>query len=164
MIGKFNEIVKKTSKGLENIAAVILFLTAILIIVNVVSRRVINTPVHGVMDFILFGTSMLIGLSLAYCAVRDGHIYISILTDRFPKRVQKIVDVIIGTISAVFLFIVTWQLFLYANTLRLAGEVSLTIRFPHYPFVFIQAIGFAMLTLVVVGKILSVFAKEGDEK
>ena len=85
------------------------------------------------MDIILFCTSMLIGLSLAYCAVRDGHIYISILTDRFPKPSSKVIDIIIGTISAVFLFMVTWQLLLYANTMRLAGEVSLTIRFPHYP-------------------------------
>lgn len=162
MISKFNQIVKKTSKGLENIAAAILFITAMLIIVNVISRRVFNAPVHGAIDIILFFTTVFIGLSLAYCAVRNGHIYISILTDRLPKPVQKVIDIIIGTISAVFLFMVAWQFVLYGNTMRETGEVSLTIKFPHYPFVYLQALGFGMLTLVVAGKVLSLFAKEEE--
>lgn len=164
MINRFNHIVKKASKGLENTAAIILFVAAMLIIVNVITRRAFNAPIHGVMDIILFCTTMFIGLSLAYCAVRDGHIYISILTDRFPKSVRKVIDIVIGTISAVFLLMVTWQLILYGNNMRLTGEVSLTIRFPHYPFIYIQALGFGMLTLVVIGKVLELFAnKEGDE-
>lgn len=163
MIKAYNNIVKKASKGLENIAAVILFITAMLIIVNVISRRAFNTPVPGTLDLVLFFTTALIALSIAYCAVKDGHIYISVFIERLPKRVQKVMDVVIGTISASFLAFVTWHMVSYADAMRTTGEVSSTIRFPHYPFVLLLAIGFGMLTLVVVGKVLSLFAKEGEQ-
>lgn len=163
MIKRYVNIVTKMSKSLENIAVFFIFITALLTIANVISRRAFNMPIIGAQDLILFFTTAAIALSIAYCAVRDGHIFISVLMDRFPKRIQKLIDTIIGTISAVFLIFVTWHMVLYANAMRTTGEVSLTIRLPHFPFVLILAIGFGMLTLVVIGKVLSLFEKEGEQ-
>ncbi|ARK29886.1 TRAP transporter small permease [Halalkalibacter krulwichiae] len=163
MIKGYINIVNKASKGLENIAAIIFFLTAMLIIVNVISRRAFNTPVTGTVDLVLFFTTAVIALSIGYCAVRDGHIAISIFIEKFPKRVQKVIDVIIGSISALFLFLVAWHMVVYAIAMRSSGEVSLTIKWSHFPFVMLLATGFGMLALVVVGKILSLFIKEGEQ-
>ncbi|MBU9721065.1 MULTISPECIES: TRAP transporter small permease [Bacillaceae] len=163
MIKGYVKIVTKASKTMENIAAIILFLTAMLVIANVLSRRLFNMPIQGTHDLILFLTPVIISLSIAYCAVKDGHISISIFMDRLSKRVQKIIDTIIGIISAIFLFLITWNIILYANDMRAYGEVSLTIALPHYPFVLILAAGFGVLALVVIGKILSLFDKEGGE-
>lgn len=148
---------------MENIAAVVLFFTAMLIIVNVISRRLFNFPVPGTLDLVLFFTTVVITLSIAYCAVGDGHISISVFMEKLPKPVQKVIDVVIGTVSALFLFFVTYNMVLYANSLRLSGEVSSTIRWPHYPFALVLAIGFGMLALVVFGKVLSLFTKEGEQ-
>lgn len=164
MIKRYINIVKKVSKGFENIAAVILFLTAVLVIVNVISRGVFNKPVVGTFDLILIFTTAMIALSIAYCAVGDGHISISVFIDKLPKRVQKVIDSIIGSISVFFLAFVTWHMVLYANAMRLSGEVSLTIKFPHYPIILLLATGFGVLTLVVVGKVLVLFTDGGDNK
>jgi len=163
VIKGYVKIVKKASKAMENIAAIILFLTAMLVIINVISRRVINMPVVGTHDLVLFFTTVLISLSIAYCAVGGGHIFISVFIERFPKKVQKVIDKIIGSISAIFLFLVTWHMVVYANAMRINGEVSLTISWPHFPFVLILATGFGMLTLVVIGQVLSLYTKEGEQ-
>ncbi|WP_052144878.1 TRAP transporter small permease [Halalkalibacter okhensis] len=163
MIRAYVNVVKKASKGLENIAAVILFLSAMLVIANVISRRVFNMPITGTLDLVLFFTTALIALSIAYCAVDGGHISISIFVDRLPKKVQKIINVIIGTISALFLVLVARQLVLYAISSHASGDVSLTLRWPHYPFIILLAVGFGVLALVVIGQVLSLFIKEGEQ-
>lgn len=163
MIKGYINFVKKVSKVWENIAAIIIFLAAMLVIANVISRRIFNTPIVGTHDFVLFLTTAAISLSIAYCAVKDGHISISTFIERFSKTTQKVIDIVIGIISSIFLLVITWHMILYANFMRASGEVSLTIRFPHYPFVYILAIGFGMLTLVVVGKVLLLFTKEGEK-
>lgn len=163
MIKGYVKVVNRLSKYLENISMIIVFLTAMLIIANVLLRRIINMPIVGAHDLVLFFTSSAIALSLAYCAVKDGHIYISILVEKFPKKVQKVIDFIIGTISALFLMFISWHMFLYAETMKRTKEVSLTIHIPHYPFVIIMAIGFAVLGLVVIGHVLSLFVKEGEQ-
>ncbi|WP_332632366.1 TRAP transporter small permease [Halalkalibacter flavus] len=164
MIKGYMDIVKKASKGLENIAAVILFLSAMLVIANVISRRVFNTPITGTLDLVLFFTTALIALSIAYCAVEGGHISISIFVDRLPKGVQKVINVIIGTISALFLVLVSRQLVLYAISSHSSGDVSLTLRWPHYPFILLLAVGFGALALVVLGQVLSLFTEEGEQR
>lgn len=163
MIKGYVKFVNRLSKILENIAMVIVFFTAMLIIANVILRRVVNMPIVGTHDLVLFFTSAAIALSLAYCAVKDGHIYISILVEKFPSKVQKIIDIVIGTISSMFLMFVSWHMFLYADSMRKTKEVSLTIHIPHYPFVLILATGFGVLGLVVIGKVLLIFTKEGDK-
>ncbi|WP_138419598.1 TRAP transporter small permease [Aquibacillus sediminis] len=163
MIKGYVNIVTKISKALENIAAIILFLTAMLVLANVLSRRLFDTPIQGTHDFILFLTPVLISLSIAYCAVKDGHISISVFMDRLPRKVQKVIDSLIGIISAIFLFFVTRNIILYADEMRQNGEVSLTIGLPHFPFVVILGIGFGLLGLVVIGKVLSLYTKEGDQ-
>lgn len=163
MIRGYVNFVTKASKLLENIAAIILFLTAILVVANVLSRRILNLPIQGTHDLILFLTPVLISLSIAYCAVKDGHISISIFIDKLPMKLQIAIDTLIGIVTAVILFLITRNMFLYADEMRKNGEVSLTIGLPHYPFVIILAIGFGMLALVIVGKVLTLYTKVGDQ-
>ena len=163
MIRGYNNIITKVSKVLENMAAIILFLTAILVVANVLSRRLFNMPIQGTHDFILFLSPVLISLSIAYCAVKDGHISISIFMDRLPLKVQKVIDTFIGIITTVLLFLITRNIILYAQQMRLNGEVSLTVGLPHFPFVLILGLGFGMLALVIVGKVLSLYTKDGDQ-
>jgi TRAP-type C4-dicarboxylate transport system permease small subunit len=163
VIRGYVNFVTKASKLLENIAAIILFLTAMLVVANVLSRRILNLPIQGTHDLILFLTPVLISLSIAYCAVKDGHISISIFIDKLPMKLQIAIDTLIGIITAVILFFITRNMFLYADEMRKNGEVSLTIGLPHHPFVFILAIGFGMLGLVFVGKVLTLYTKAGDQ-
>ncbi|KJS86877.1 TRAP transporter small permease, partial [Desulfosporosinus sp. BICA1-9] len=108
-------------------------------------------------------TPVAISLSLAYCAVKGGHVSVGLLVERFPKKVQKIIDFITGSIVIVSLVIATWYLVERADMMRRNQEVTTTILIPYAPFILIIAVGVGMLTLVVFGKVLNSFVKEGDQ-
>jgi hypothetical protein len=61
-----------------------------------------------------------------------------------------------------FFFVAAWQVGAYANTLRLSGEVSETLRIAYYPFTYgvAAACGLMTFTLIVDFLVLLFSSKE----
>ena len=58
-----------------------------------------------------------------------------------------------------FLSLVVFRLCIYAITLRVTGQISLTTGIPYYPFVIVVAFGFLVYCLVVLSSVLTFFKK-----
>ncbi len=162
MIQRYNRLVSQISKRFEDLAAVILFLVMTLVITNVALRAFFGTSLKGAVELVSFLTAIAISLSLAYCAVKEGHVFISLFVERFSLRTQRIIDTIIGSVSVVFLLTVAWHIAQYAHTMQLRGEVSMTMGIPQSPFIYLVAAGIGMLALVVLGSVLQLSVKRGD--
>ena len=163
MIKRYNNIVNQINEKVKDLSAIVLVIIMFIVVVNIILRVVFNAPIKGAYDLVIVLTTVIISLSLAYCAVKDGHVAVSLFIQRFSKRVQNIIDFIIGSIVIVSLLTISWHLVLHANTMRINEEVTNTIGIPYAPFIFLIAVGTAMLALVVFGKVLNLFAKEGDQ-
>ena len=162
MIKSYNKLINMISYWLLYLAAIVLALIVLLVIVNVILRP-FDKAIMGVYDLVVILTPVAISLSLAYCAVKGGHVSVGLLVERFPKRVQKIIDFITGAITIVTLLTATWHVVERAEMMRQNQEVTTTILIPYAPFILIIALGIGMLTLVVFGQVLNSFAKEGDQ-
>lgn len=162
IIKRYNSGISNLSILLNNLAAIALTIMMLLVVSNVV-LRMLGSPIQATYDYVEFLTAIGMGLALAYCAVNDGHISISLFMDYLPKKVQKIIDIIIRLVSVVFLFFITWSMITYAQTMGERGEIALTTGMPHAPFVYIVSVGIGILTLVVLGKLFLTF-KNGDEE
>lgn len=143
------------------LAASVLTIIMLLVVVNIILRP-FEKAIMGVYDLVVILTPVTISLSLAYCAIKEGHVAIGMLVERFPNKVQNIIDFIIGSISTVSLLIATWYVVQRAQMMMESNEVTTTILIPFAPFMLIIAVGVGMLTLVVFGKVLNIFIKEGD--
>lgn len=153
----------RISVWLNNIAALSLFVTMVLVVGNILLRVLFNNPIKVTYDFVGFFTAIAIGLALAYCAFEDGHISINILMQRFPKWLQKGIDVIIGLISVILILVVAYYVAQYAYTISLRGEVGLSSGVPHAPFIYLIALGLGLMGLVVLGKLLSLLSNGGRQ-
>jgi len=134
---------------LDRIAGWALVATMVLVVGNVI-LRLFKRPIEGTYEWVGFFTTLVIGLAVSYCAVNNGHIVITFLTERLSSRTQAVIDLVIGLISLGFLFLVSWQLADYATTMVESGEVALTTRVPFYPFIYLAAFGFLVYCLVVL--------------
>lgn len=162
MNDRFYKFVTTISRLFDRFAAVGLVLLMALVAGNVALRVILGSSILGTYDFVGFLTSIIIGLSLAYCAVQDGHIAISIVMQRFSAKVQKVVDFIVGSVAFVLLVLVSWHIGKHAHTMYLRGEVSLTTMTPHYPFIYVIAAGIGVLCLVVLSKLLNLLLKGSE--
>ena len=65
-----------------------------------------------------------------------------------PKKVKTVIQIITNTLVFVFFCLLTWRSILYAEELKLFGEVSMTLQLHYYPFVY--GVAFASLVMGVV--------------
>ncbi|MCL6446861.1 MAG: TRAP transporter small permease [Armatimonadetes bacterium] len=141
--------VTKISQILDRIAGWALVATMVLVVGNII-LRLFKRPIEGTYEWVGFLTTLVIGLAVAYCAVSNGHIAITFLTERLSPRVQAGIDLAVGLVSLGFLLLVSWQLTGYAASMIQSGEVAPTTNVPFYPFIYLAAFGFLVYCLVIL--------------
>ncbi len=159
MSKNYNVVITMVSKFLDKIAGWIMVATMALIVGNILLRSFLKQPILGTYEYAGFLTALIIGLSLAYCAVQNGHIAVTFIAERFSRGVQYVIDVVIGIISFIFLSLATWHTGKYAYSMVLSGEVAPTTKTPFYPFIYLVAFGLCMLSLVVLFKLIELIRK-----
>jgi len=155
----FTRFTAKLSTYLDRAAGWLMVSVMLLVVSNVLSGGILNSPILGTYEYVGFITAMFIGLSIAYCALQDFHIAVGFLLEKLPPRIQRIVDVLTGTVSLVFLSLTAWHIANYARSMVITGEVSPTTRTPFYPFIYVVAFGFLVLSLVVLSKLIESIRK-----
>jgi len=117
---------------------------------NVVLRFFFNTPYRGAYEVVGFLGAIVIAFALGYTQKRKDHIVVDILTERFPKRINRILDAINYFITMIFFAIVSWQIFVWGIKIAKSGEVSETIKIIFHPFVYCVAVGFLVFSLTLL--------------
>ena len=118
--------------------------------VNVVLRFFFNAPYRGAYELVGFMGALVIAFALGYTQKRKDHIVVDILTAKFPKRVNKILDRINYFVTTIFFIIVSWQVFVWGMKISKSGEVSETIKIIFHPFVYSVSLGFAVFSLTLI--------------
>ena len=122
-----------------------MFLTCADVIMRAVSR-----PIPGAVEVAGFLATIALACSLPYTHMAQGHVGVEMLVRRFPKQTRALVDLATGILALVLFALVAWQSFDYASTLKQSGEVSMTLEFPAYLFVYFIGLTFIALALTIV--------------
>lgn len=149
---KLGSIVKKAARILDEASGWFIVLAMALVVVNIMLREVFKSPILGTYEYTSFLTALIVGCGLANCALGDGHIAIDFLVEKLNKRTQYIIASITSIMALFFMVLFAIQLFINAGQLVASGEVSPTTQTPHYIFVYITALSFAVLSLAILSK------------
>ena len=115
-----------------------------------VGLRVVGVPFRGTYEFVGFLGAVVIAFALGYTQKRKGHIVVDILTEKFPKQVNRVLDGISYFVTMIFFAIVSWQVFVWAIKIWKSQEVSETLKVIYYPFIFSVAVGFTVFSFTLV--------------
>ncbi|HOW54965.1 MAG TPA: TRAP transporter small permease subunit, partial [Syntrophorhabdaceae bacterium] len=101
--------------------------------------------------------------ALGYTEKRKGNIVVDILTERFSKRLQKILEGTNYIISGIFFGLVSWQIYEWGMRILESGELSETLKIIYHPFVFAVAFGFAVLAFTLFVDFTGLVFKKKEE-
>jgi len=110
----------------------------------------LKTTWRGAYETVGFLGAIVIAFALGYTQKRKDHIVVDILTQKFPKRVNRILDGINYFITTIFFAIVSWQVFVWGMKISKSGEVSETLKIMFHPFVYSVSLGFAVFSLTLI--------------
>src|SRR5512139_4296660 len=110
----------------------------------------IKTTWRGAYETVGFLGAIVIAFALGYTQKRKDHIVVDILTEKFPKRVNRVLDGINYFITTIFFAIVSWQVFVWGMKISKSGEVSETLKIVFHPFIYSVSFGFAVFSLTLL--------------
>jgi TRAP-type C4-dicarboxylate transport system permease small subunit len=150
---KIESLVKKAAEIFNLAAGASIVIAMVLVVTNVILRRVFGRPILGVYEFTGFLAVIIISFGLAYVLLVNAHIAVDFIIEKFKPSTQGIIDFITGITATAFLSVFTWNVFRYAIKAMNNNQLSPTTQTPFYIFIFTMAICFALLCLVYIIKI-----------
>ncbi|MEJ2716757.1 MAG: TRAP transporter small permease [Deltaproteobacteria bacterium] len=111
--------------------------------------RLGGRPMSAAYELVGFLGALTVSLPLGYTQLKKTHIAVDILSQKFPVPVRRFVVGLSLLLGMGFFFVAAWKVGSYANTLRLSGEVSETLRMAYYPFTYGVAAACALMTFTL---------------
>ena len=144
------KVIILVTRVLTVIAATALTLMMFLTAADVACRYFMNKPISGAMELVEYVMAVIVPFSIAYCALIKSHVAVDLIVDHFPKKLQRICQVIVTIPSIGFILLICWQSYLSIFSTYESEITSAVLLIPAYPFVIPVAIG----TLVFAGIML----------
>jgi TRAP-type C4-dicarboxylate transport system permease small subunit len=154
----FDRVIHLFSRVCDRIAQCAVVAMMLIVVGNVV-LRLFWRPIYGTYDVVMLLGSITVAFALGYCAVRRGHIAVEIVMERFPPRVQAIIDSITGILSVGIFAIVAWQCGVYGTDMWHRGEVTMSVYIPVHPFIYGVGFGCAVLCAVAIADFIKAVSK-----
>jgi TRAP-type C4-dicarboxylate transport system permease small subunit len=145
---KINDFLNKILMVVGSLAVLLLMSIAT---VNAFMRLpFLKTTWRGAYETVGFLGAIIIAFALGYTQKRKDHIVVDILTEKFPKRVNRVLDGINYFITTIFFAMVSWQVFVWGMKISKSGEVSETLKIVFHPFVYSVSLGFAVFSFRLI--------------
>ena len=112
--------------------------------------RYFRRPIPGTYELVCFLGSVAVSFAMARTTLQKGHVAVSLFVRLLTQRVQSVISIITTFFSLTLFTVLSWQALLFANDLRAANEVSLTLELPFYPFVYGMSFAAATVCLVLL--------------
>ena len=150
-----DSLVENLSRVMVRLAGFCIVLTMLLIVSNIILRAVFKHPLVGTVDFVNILIALTIGLSIAYCAVQDGHIAIEYFVDKMPASVAAVIKLVINFMALIFWGFAAWYMIGFAGSMNANGQVAATSQIPLSPVAYIIALGLMAICLVILSQLVN---------
>jgi TRAP-type C4-dicarboxylate transport system permease small subunit len=117
--------------------------------INVI-LRMFHIPFRGAYELVSFLGAIVIAFALGYTQKRKSNILVDILTEKFSKKVNRVLDGMNYFITMIFFAVISWQIYVWGMKIWESHEVSETLKIIYHPFIFSVSLGFAVLSLTLV--------------
>jgi len=138
--------------------AMALLMTSVLVLVgNVLLRAVFNAPLFWTLDYVRLIMLCVVSLTLASNERAGGNIIISFFTEMMPPKIENICSICTDFLNIALCAFCTKLIFDIGVTSFHNGDMSDTLNWPIYGFYYVLSFGFALLTIVLVIKLVGRF-------
>ena len=143
---------------------VLLTASVILNFCNIIGRYIFHAPIVGASEIMLFFMIAIVFLGCGAVAWEGRHIKMDILLDRFPKRLQYALRIVIEIVALIVSLVVIDLAIPVIQHLAMFDERSQAANVPlAIPQAFV-AIGFALVILGTIGRLLDPLQRLGPSE
>jgi TRAP-type C4-dicarboxylate transport system permease small subunit len=139
-------------------------LLLVLLATGNVALRLFRLPFAGTYEIVSFLGALVTAGALAHTQRKKDHIVVDIISEKFPGLLKKLLNGVNYLLTTLLFGIAAWQLYVWAEKIRSAGELSETLQIKFHPFIYGVAAGFGLLALVIFLDLLKLLLHKGEEE
>lgn len=143
-------IVTPLNKFLVIIAALVTFIMAVLIAVDIFLRFVFNSPIAGTLELEQYMLATVVFLTLGYAMMEDQHVNIDLICSHYSNRTRLVSKSIFALLSIYLFSIFSWQTLMRAFEAIEYEEIGLVTGIPLAPFLIVAVFGCVLIALVLL--------------
>jgi TRAP-type transport system small permease protein len=136
-------------KALGYIASVVMFALMCLTVADILIRKLLNTSILGTVELTELMMVVIVFFALGLSEMKDAHIKVDIFTEKLKRRTRRMLDVATQFLGFLLFAFMTVSVFRNAVTMQGVGEVTQDLWIPKYPFLYLTALGCAVLSLTL---------------
>jgi TRAP-type C4-dicarboxylate transport system permease small subunit len=133
----------------ERIAMVGIVGVIIATLIDVIGAKIFGKPLSAATEVVYFLQVIAIAGALAATKIDGKHIRLEFV-DSFPRKIKNIFNFLAAFLGLGLFSLLAWKSYEYAQTLRIANEVTAASRIPVYPFVLWIALCCIPLCLILL--------------
>jgi len=160
ILSKYELFVKRVSRWSGGVAVAMLLLIPLITFLDIVGSKVFNLPLFGAVEMTGLLQVLLLPAAAALTLLWGQHIKVEIFTNRLPNKAKRVLDSIISLLLSILIAIVIWQIIVYGMGYIETSELTNTLNWPLYPFIFLMALAFVPLCLAFFMGFLTSFKGE----
>jgi len=165
VLDRLEQFNRRLSAYMEAVALVGFLLMMVVTCVDVIGAKVFLHPLFGSIDIVELSQLVAISFAGASALILGNHVQVEFFMVMLPKRLRAMGDCVVHLLGFFLFALIVWQLYLYGHSLRVAGEVSSTIRIPLYGFAYGFALASVPVCLVLLTRMIKstmIFINRGD--
>ena len=148
-----DRILNFISDLLRSAGALALTLMMLITVVDVVGRF-FKHPIFGSVEIVGFLAVAVAAAAMPHTYKVGGHVGVEIITRLLPRKMRLLLDLFTRTLTLILFGVVAWQMFIYAQDMQQAGEVSMNLEFPLHYIVLVLAVSLAFFSGSIVQQIV----------
>jgi TRAP-type C4-dicarboxylate transport system permease small subunit len=136
--------IQRCTLYMSYIGMILLIPMMLLTSAEVVGRAVWSRPIPGTMELSSYMLAIFILLGIAYTHQVRGHVRVTMLVSRLPRKWGIALDVITTLLSLFIIAVMTWQGWVVGMEQRTVSDM---LRVPQFPFRLLVSLGGLLLFL-----------------
>jgi TRAP-type C4-dicarboxylate transport system permease small subunit len=159
----FLSVVNKIDNFLNSIAEIIMVCMVLLTVLDVLLRVFGRSAIMGTFELVGVMGAIVISFSLPRTQWDKGHVIVDLLIENRSEAVKNTFFVITRIVGIVVMAFVSWNLVIKGMHLYTAGETSMTLHLPYFPWPFIFAFCFLLESITLLTDIFRIF-ENGEQQ
>ncbi len=151
-VWSFEATLRKIASWLSVGAGIVLIIMMMFDVTDVVSRFFFLKPIKGTWETVALLLVIAGTWGMARSEFEDLHLRVDLVTRKFPKILQKILDLFAHLIASFMLGLITWNMISLGITQMVNGTTMKTAEFavPYAPFMIFFGIGTLFFLLSIL--------------
>lgn len=137
-------LIQKVTKGVGYTGMFLLIPMMLLISTEVTTRFFWDRPIPGTLELSSYLLSIFVLLGIAYTQQAKGHVRVTMLTTRLPRRLRLVLEMFTTILSLLIIAVLAWQGWVVGMEERAVSDM---LRIPQLPFRLLVSVAGLLLAL-----------------